>query len=538
MATSTRAASSTRPLWSGFAQSAAEYPERIALRVQGESVSYRELEELSSRIAATIQVRTAGAGSPLTAVLAQRSKTAFAGVLGSLLAGHGYVPLHPQFPVERTQIMLEQPECRSLIVDSGALDIAAKLLENVPYSLVVILPDESDVADYRSRWPRHEFVDRLNLEAEAAWRETSAGTDALAYLLFTSGSTGLPKGVMVAQRNVSAFIEYMTERYDVTEHDRFSQMFDMTFDLSAFDMFMAWEKGACLCCPTRKETIQPATFVRNEELSIWFSVPSTAMFMKQWNALKPNQYPSLRLSLFCGEPLPVASARAWQEAAPNSIVENLYGPTELTIACTLYRWSSDSSPAESELGIVPIGYPCPEMNVLVVDEHLNEVAAGAEGELLMNGPQMSLGYWKNSAKTAAAFVVPPGKNEVFYRTGDRVRKPIEKGPLIHLGRIDFQIKILGHRVELGEIEALVRDHCGLDGVVAVGWPACPTGYAAVEVFIEGQPCADQNALTNALANRLPDYMVPKRFHFLPELPKNVNGKFDRKALSALLEKGL
>jgi acyl-coenzyme A synthetase/AMP-(fatty) acid ligase len=174
----------------------------------------------------------------------------------------------------------------------------------------------------------------------------------------------------------------------------------------------------------------------------------------------------------------------------------------------------------------------------VVDEHLNEVAGGTEGELLMNGPQMSLGYWKNPVKTAAAFVVPPRKNEVFYRTGDRVRKPSGNGPLIHLGRIDFQVKILGHRVELGEIEALVRDNCGLDGVVAVGWPACPTGYAAVEVFIEGPQPADRNALKNALAARLPDYMVPKRFHFLSELPKNANGKFDRKALSALLEKGL
>jgi amino acid adenylation domain-containing protein len=356
-------------------------------------------------------------------------------------------------------------------------------------------------------------------------------------LLFTSGSTGKPKGVMVAQRNVHAFLDFMLDRYEIRAEDRLSQLFDMTFDLSAFDMFMSWERGACLCCPSKKETIQPGNFIRNEELSVWFSVPSTAMFMKQWNALKPGQYPSLRLSLFCGEPLPVASARAWQEAAPNSIVENLYGPTELTIACTLYRWNSTDSPAEAELGIVPIGYPYEGMNVLVADENLREVPDGEAGELLMNGPQMSLGYWKNPEKTAAAFVIPPGKTETYYRTGDRVRRRSPDGPLVHLGRVDFQVKILGHRVELGEIEAIIREHTGLEGVVAVGWPACPTGFAGVEVFVEG-PQADLARLKQAVVDKLPDYMVPKRFHFFPELPKNVNGKFDRKAIQVLMENGL
>lgn len=543
MATGTRPEVSTRPLWSGFVRSAKDFPQRSALRVQGETIRYEELAAEATRIAATIQLRTGqlrtDQKSPaLTALLAYRSKTAFSGVLASLLAGNGYVPLNPTFPIERNQLMLELSECQSVIVDSGSLELAAKLFGRVSHPLVVVLPDVPDASEYSSRWPKHEFVDSNHLEDPALWREVSPRTDSLAYLLFTSGSTGTPKGVMVAQRNVNAFVEYMIERYSITEHDRFSQMFDMTFDLSAFDMFMAWERGACLCCPSRKETIQPSAFIRNEELSVWFSVPSTAMFMKQWNALKPNQYPSLRLSLFCGEPLPVASARAWQEAAPNSIVENLYGPTELTIACTLYRWNSESSPKESELGIVPIGYPYPDMDVLVADEALKEVSPGQTGELLMNGPQMSLGYWKNPAKTAAAFVVPQGRNEIYYRTGDRVRKPLADGPLIHLGRIDFQVKILGHRVELGEIEAAVRDRCRLDGVVAVGWPACPTGYAAVEVFVEGSAPASQDELKTALAAKLPDYMVPKRFHFLPELPKNSNGKFDRKALMTLLENGL
>jgi non-ribosomal peptide synthetase component F len=311
----------------------------------------------------------------------------------------------------------------------------------------------------------------------------------------------------------------------------------MTFDLSAFDMFICWERGALLCCPSRKALINPGKFIQDAQLTVWFSVPSTIAFMKQLGKLKRNYYPSLRLSLFCGEPLPVSSAEAWLEAAPNSILENLYGPTELTIACTLYRWDAARSPLESEMGIVPIGHPYPEMRVLVVDENLNEVPPGAEGELLMNGPQMSLGYWNDPAKTAAAFVAPPGKNETYYRTGDRVRRPIGNGPLTHLGRTDFQVKILGHRVELGETEAIVRDATGMEGVVAVGWPPTPSGFGGVEVFVEG-PAADPEAIRKLVAARLPEYMVPRRLHFIDQLPRNVNGKFDRKAMIKLLEEGL
>jgi len=139
--------------------------------------------------------------------------------------------------------------------------------------------------------------------------------------------------------------------------------------------------------------------------------------------LKPGHYPQLRVSLFCGEPLPVSSVQAWSYAAPNSIVENLYGPTELTIACTLYRWDAQRSAAESEMGIVPIGYPYPGMKYLVVDEELGEVPPGEHGELLMSGPQMSLGYWKDAKKTADAFITVPGRTDVYYRTGDRVRRP-------------------------------------------------------------------------------------------------------------------
>lgn len=526
-----------RPLWAGFMHASERFPERPALTVRDKILTYRELRELACRIAATIESHSEYSSTPLTAVFAYRTPTAFAGVLGSLLAGNGYVPLNRTFPLDRTRTMLERSECRSIIVDIESLPQIHAILEGFQRSLLVVVPEVDDMGGLRGRWPMHRFVGSRDLAPPHAWCEPSISDNAIAYLLFTSGSTGVPKGVVVAQRNVTSFVDYMVERYQITEKDRLSQMFDMTFDLSAFDMFVSWERGACVCCPSQKTLINPGVFIRNQLLTIWFSVPSTAAFMKQLGMLRPGQYPSLRASLFCGEPLPVGSVLAWSAAAPNSIVENLYGPTELTIACTLYRWDPVYSAGESELGVVPIGYPYPGMNVLVTDPNLNKVGPGEEGELLMNGPQMSLGYWKDPEKTGAAFVTPPGMTDVYYRTGDRVRRPRDEGPLTHLGRVDFQVKVLGHRVELGEIEAVVRDASGLDGVVAVGWPVTSSGCGGIEVFLEGE-VKETESLRKAVADRLPEYMVPRRFHRMNSLPRNVNGKFDRKEMLKLLENGL
>ena len=522
----------TRALWTGFLHSADRVPQRPALFVQDRTLSYAELRDAALQVAATIQANRSGGDPTLTAVFGYRSVVAFQGVLGSLLAGHAYVPLNPNFPIDRNKAMFTRAGCRSVVVDDGCLPQLDGLLEGTADPILVLLPEADDVSDLAARWPAHRFVGRADLASVADWTQPEPDPDAIAYLLFTSGSTGVPKGVMVAHRNVTAFVDYMAKLYAVTEQDRFSQMFDLTFDLSVFDMFVCWERGAMLCCPSQKTLIKPGAFIRAHELTIWFSVPSTAIFMKQFGMLKAARYPTLRYSLFCGEPLPVASVEAWAAAAPNSVVENLYGPTELTIACTRYRWDPERSPAEAEMDIVPIGEPYPGMDVLVADEALCEVPPGETGELLMTGPQVTPGYWQDPDKTAAVFVIPPGRDRIYYRTGDRVRRSDGTRPMTHLGRVDFQVKVLGHRVELGEIEAAIRRATGLDGVVAVGWPAVPSGFGGVEAFVEG--AGDAQLVRQTVAKQLPDYMTPKRIHFMDRLPKNVNDKFDRKALMQML----
>lgn len=529
---------SDRALWTGFLSSSERFADRPAVFVAGKTFTYGELRDSACRIAATIQEYQDFSSPPLTAVFAHRSPTVFAAVLGALLAGHGYVPLNYKFPVQRTKAMFAASGCRSVIVDSVSLPQLDSLLDESEKSLLVILPDLDEVEPLQARWPSHVFVGSRHLSPARQWRTPPVSPDSIAYLLFTSGSTGIPKGVTISHRNVTSFLDYMVNRYNVTESDRFSRMSDLTFDLSVFDMFVAWGAGACVCCPSQKDLVTIDKFIQDAQLTFWFSVPSTIAFMKQLKMLKPGRFPSLRFSLFCGEPLPVSSAEAWLQAAPNSTLENLYGPTELTIACTLYRWDPARSPRDAEIGIVPIGYPYPGMNVLVVDEKLNEVSPGEAGELLMNGPQMSGGYWKDREKTKAAFVAPPGRTEVFYRTGDRVRRPVDNGPLIHLGRRDSQVKVLGYRVELAEIEAVVRKHCGLDGVVAVGWPVTLSGFGGIDVFIEGEANGGEDQLRRAVASELPRYMVPGKYHFMPHLPRNANNKFDRKAMMTLLQDGL
>jgi non-ribosomal peptide synthetase component F len=299
-------------------------------------------------------------------------------------------------------------------------------------------------------------------------------------------------------------------------------------------MFVTWEAGACVCCATQKQTIKPDAYIKDARLSVWFSVPGTAVFMRRLGTLKPEMYPHLRLSLFCGEALPAEVARQWALAAPNSVIENLYGPTELTIACTQYRWDSERSPGECERGIVPIGMPLPGMHALIVDSELREVPDGTDGELLMTGPQLSLGYWQDKHKTEQTFVRISGREPRYYRTGDRVRRPGPNEPLLYLGRIDNQVKVLGHRIELGEIEAVIRQLSGVQGVVALGWPVTEGGADGIEVFLESERL-DIGALTMQLRQKLPVYMLPRNIRVIDRFPVNANGKYDRKALEGILQ---
>ena len=536
---STRAALATatrmryKGLIQGFLDSAERFASREALVVNDKTLSYRKLRGRAAAIARTILDRELES-FPLAAILASRSVTAYAGVLGILGSGKGYVPLNPKFPVDRTRRMLVLSGSRTLVVGREALGQLPRLLSETDRTLTVILPDLDDAADLCAAFPQHRFVSSGQMSEGAGFAfDIEVDSAAVAYLLFTSGSTGEPKGVPIHHSNVRSYIEYISNRYEVNERDRFSQEFDMTFDLSVHDMFVCWERGACLFSVPEKSVMLPAKFIRDHGLTMWFSVPSVVALLSNMRLLQPKCFPSLRFSLFCGEALAATHAQDWQEAAPNSIVENLYGPTETTIAISHYRWDPSKSPQECLNGIVPIGWPFAGQQCRVADHERGEVSE--TGELCLAGSQVTDGYWNNPEKTQRQFVRLPETGEtLWYRTGDLVKRG-ENGCLHYLGRMDHQVKIRGYRVELQEIEVVLRKTSQAEQVVAVPWPVVDGTADGVVAFVSGASNLDDLHILNRCREALPDYMVPRKIYRLKEMPLNDNRKIDRKNLVKLLE---
>ncbi|MEM7222519.1 MAG: amino acid adenylation domain-containing protein [Pseudomonadota bacterium] len=528
-------AEATRPLVSGFLASLRAYPERPALFVSGDHVSYQELGTFAGRIAATITSRAAP--GKLAAVFAHRSLCAYGGVLGVLLAGRGYVPLNPKFPIARTGRMLALSGCNTLVVGQECLSGLADLLEATERPLTVVLPEVSqdEVAALAARFPDHELLSRERLsdcEKVPALPIGVAGDD-VAYLMFTSGSTGDPKGVAVSHGNATAYVDFVAARYDVGPDDRLSQTFDLTFDLSVHDMFLSWERGACLCCVPEAMVTAPAKFIRDQSLTLWFSVPSVAGFLSRLRLLRPGLFPSLRFSLFCGEALPGKYAVAWQAAAPNSTLENLYGPTEATIAITAYRWDPEKSAARWGNEVTPIGWAFEGQRTCVVDESRAVLSQGQPGELLLGGSQLTAGYWQDATKTNESFIhLADGKR--WYRTGDRVREEAD-GCLLYLGRIDHQVKVRGYRVELQEIDLALLEVCPSAQVASVAWPLHNGSADGIVAFVSGDATRDEEVIIQRCRDRLPEYMVPRKVRFIEELPRNSNGKIDRRGLAASLD---
>ena len=379
-----------------FRESARRFPERPALVLEGQTLSYRDLSGKAARIARTIE-RHDRDPSGFVGVLAHRSLSAYAGVLGALSAGCAYVPLHPQFPLERTRRMCAASRLTTIVAGAEAIERLRELLPAAEVPLLILLPECLAAPPWTNDFPEHRFR-ALPQMVDDSSLPSPEGSQENAYLLFTSGSTGHPKGVAVSHGNVRAYVEYLAERYEVTERDKFSQFFDLTFDLSVHDLFVCWARGASLHVLPHEAVLAPARFVRDRALTMWFSVPSAVNRMKALRMLRPGIFPSLRVSLFCGEPLPKSHAEDWSQAAPGSVVENLYGPTEATIGITHYRWTS-SSGADCVNGIVPIGRPFEGQRTLVVDEEGRAVPRGEKGELCLSGSQVTAGYLHDPEKT-------------------------------------------------------------------------------------------------------------------------------------------
>lgn len=485
------------------------HPDRIALHVAGASYTYGQMADWVAR--------TASAFGPAqkVGILASRSLGTYVGVLGASWCGAAYIPLGPKLPAERLIYVLKTIKPDALVVDEAGLTCLTPEVRAVAPPLILDLSgDLESLPHTRMPAPVHREADDL------------------AYVLFTSGTTGVPKGVMIEAGSVAQFRSVVQSRCEFTFNDRVSQVAELTFDNSVLDLFVTWAAGAALYVVPAAQLIGPAKFIRDHELTIWFSVPSTACMMERMKMLTPGSFPSLRCSIFAGEALPIAAARAWQIAAPNSVVENFYGPTEVTVDCIAQRLDDPPNVTRNR-GSLAIGRPFPGIKAGIVNVDLKFLPPEDEGELVVSGRQVARGYFNDPDLTARQFPVING--ERWYRTGDLAYQD-STGAFHHLGRIDNQVKILGNRVELEEVEAHLREIIETDLIAAVPWPISD-GHAAGIVAFHCKPGVSRDFVREKMKLRVPEYMIPQRVHQVDALPLSTSGKIDRKALVRFLDGG-
>ncbi|MCL7365468.1 MULTISPECIES: AMP-binding protein [Streptomyces] len=467
-------------------------PHGLAVKSGRESVTYAGAHRRALAWAGAID-RAVPRESRVVGVLGTGGVHTCVGVLAALYAGATVVPLHPDFPAARTAHMAEAAGVRLLLTDGAAGPGAGP----VP---VFDLDDEPPGAPLPAPLP-------------------VAPSDH-AYILFTSGSTGRPKGVPLTHAGLGHYFRLVDERYDFTPDDVFSGTFDLNFDCSVFDLFCAWGAGAHLVRTPPYAYRDLPRHLAEEQVTVWFSTPSAIGLARRTTGLAEGCLPTLRWSFFAGEALRCEDAAYWQRAAAGSALENLYGPTELTITIARHRWDPATSPELAVNGVVPIG--------LVHDGHEH---LAVDGELWVSGPQMAAGYL-DPTDDEGRYVRRDGVT--YYRTGDQV-SPAPDGQLRYLGRRDNQLQIQGRRVEPAEIEHALRACPGVEDAVAVGVPS----GAGTELFVfyTGDR-VPPGKLAKNVAESVPAALVPRHYRHVAELPLNGNRKTDRRALLAEAEKEL
>jgi amino acid adenylation domain-containing protein len=507
-------------LYEWFDHSADRTPEAIALEVAGCQFSYAALRDRAEAVAATLLARS-GRVPRRVGLLASRSVVAFTGYLAALRLGAVVVPLNPGHPVYRNELICGSYHCDVLVADEQGAGQVDALGQHV--DTVVGLTDAA-VLD-------------LPAAAGGVLPALAAGPADVAYVLFTSGSTGRPKGVPISHGNVAGYVRRNIDRFGVGPGSRVSHTFDLTFDPSMFDLFVTWGGGGTLVSPDRTDLLTPVDYLVAGGITHWFSVPSIVSVSANLGNLPTGLPTVLRHSVFIGEQLTRGQAAAWHAVAPQAWIDNVYGPTELTVACTEYRLPADPAdwPVTSN-DTIPIGPVYDDLDHVIVDE---DGRPAAEGELCVRGPQRFAGYLEpehnrgrflrlDGTRFVPDDTTAPGV-ECYYRTGDRVRW--ENGELVHLSRLDHQLKIRGYRVELGEIEAAIARHAEITQAVVVSVSGGTGDSVELVGYYTGNPVPERQ-LVRWLREHLPIHMVPRRLRHQAELPLNANGKVDRSALRA------
>lgn len=505
-------------------------PDAIAVAGPRKSLTYQQLAEQASTLALSLSASRRNLGQlhekPFrVGILASRSEAACVAVLAACWAGATYVPIGTRQPSARLRAMLEQCHFAAIITDDAGIKMLSPQVRAACPAVVLHAGRRDCVPEDHADVNAIEDLPQAGIMQPAAMAESD-----IAYIIFTSGTTGVPKGVMVSTR---AFRHYLTTIGDylrLRPDDRVIETCELSFDFSMHNMFSTWEAGAALHILPATMVMNAVRFVRDARITVWNSVPSLAAMLKQVKALKPASLSSLRVTVFGGEQLTATTVEAWREAAPNSRIINLYGPTEATVFCVAQTVEAPF-PLVPGRDVIAIGQPLAGNSALVVDNDGNALPPGVPGELAITGIQLADGYLGALQLTNERF--PTWDNKRCYRTGDLAVFG-DDGLLYCLGRLDHQVKVRGHRVELEEIDTHLRLVSGSELVGSIAWPI-REGMASGIVSFVVTPLLDPDALLDALQSRLPSYMLPDRIIILEQLPRNASGKVDRQALRRMLE---
>jgi amino acid adenylation domain-containing protein len=508
-------------------QSAAEFGEKVAVRHPGVgAVSYSELDQLATRLRDRLVVMGVRPGDRV-GIYMRKSIDAIASIFGILKCGGAYIPVDPEAPAARCAYILNNCSVSAIIAErrlESSLRSEMERLGRVPP--MVLLDETSDPVRLRAA-----------LDAEQAPSPAPASTtvypdyDALAYILYTSGSTGRPKGVMLSHRNARSYVDWCSDTLSPSDRDVFSSHAPLHFDLSILDVFVSLKHGATLVLVGEemgKDPLRLAPLIADERITVWYSTPSILNLLALHGKLDRYDYSALRLVLFAGEVFPIPQLRGLRAKWPQRRYFNLYGPTETNV-CTFYELPPITP--DDRTDPYPIGLCCSHVRCRVVDFDGTEVNQGGEGELVVSGEGVMQGYWNLPEQNARAFLTD-GDGTKWYRTGDIViQEP--SGDYIYHGRRDRMVKRHGYRVELGEIEAGLATHPATREVAVVS-TTDPSGGVRIEAYLSlrGEHRPSVIEMKQFCTEKLPRYMVPDVFGFLPALPRTSTDKIDYQALLA------
>lgn len=493
-------------------ETAKRLPNKLALQDISGNITYQEYRSKSLAIAYKIVELNKGEMKKPVVVYLEKGKEVLVSFMGVAYSGCFYSPIDTEMPPSRVDKILEvlKPE---IVITTNKLKTN---FEKFNFYGSYIIYEET-------------ICSEEDETAVKPYTEKIVDTDLL-YVLFTSGSTGVPKGVSICHRSVIDYTDWVTETFNITQKDTFGNQAPFYFDNSILDIYSCMKTGATLNIIPKKLFFQPVPlleYIKYNKINTIFWVPSALIVVSKLKAFRNvDLSDTLKRVLFCGEVMPNKQLNIWRKFLPNVTYANLYGPTEITDACTYYivdREFSDDEP-------LPIGIPMSNTDILVLNDEDKLVTDDEVGELCVRGTSLAMGYYNNLEKTRSAFVQNPLNKavpEIIYRTGDLVRYN-EYGEIIYISRKDFQIKHLGHRIELGEIETAISS------LEEVTLNCClyDEKNQRIVLFVDAQ--VDRDYIKERLKKLVPEYMIPGKVIYLENMPINANGKIDRIKLKELM----